>query len=233
MGYRLQSSASYSAADSESGGEEQQRSFSSDVGYIWSFVYCRAFSCCRGACYHNDLFSSAQQIIQKTNPALNVSPSVAWILIVVSMLVVGPAEEYLFRGFVYGGMLNISKGKYWLPLAVVSSVMFAAAHGYYAETYQIVSPVFYIELITFGIAMAVAFYWSGGNIVALAVVHGLNDAIGFLGVATSKDYSLAAQGVFIAVCVGFAFVYVLRKKVIMKPEEVSGQHPSVEQPSDI
>ncbi len=66
------------------------------------------------------LYPSAVQLIQKTNPVLNVSPNVAWIFIAFSLLIVGPAEEYLFRGYMYGGMLSLSKGKYWLPLAILS-----------------------------------------------------------------------------------------------------------------
>ena len=140
------------------------------------------------------IYPSAIELIKKTNPVLNVSPTVAVIFIAFSMLVVGPVEEYLFRGFIYGGMLNLTKGKYWFPLGIVSSLIFAAAHGYYASTYGVASPVFYIELVTFGVAMSMAFYWSGGNILALAVVHGLNDAIGFLGVATNRTIGLTAEG---------------------------------------
>ena len=162
---------------------------------------------------------SAQQILEKTNPALDVSPMVAWIMIAVSMLVIGPAEEYLFRGFMYGGLLRISKGKYWLPLAVLSSVMFASAHAYYALTYGVASPVFFIQLITFGFAMAVTYQWSGGNLVAISVVHGLNDAIGFLGVATTRQIGLTAQGIFIAVGLFFAISYVLLKKVRINPNQ--------------
>jgi membrane protease YdiL (CAAX protease family) len=164
---------------------------------------------------------SAQQLLEKTNPALNVSPTVAWILIAVSMLVIGPAEEYLFRGFMYGGLLSISKGRHWLPLAIVSSVMFASAHAYYALTYGVASPVFFIQLITFGVAMAITYQWSGGNLLAPAVVHGLNDAIGFLGVATTRQIGLAAQGIFIAVGLVFAISYVLLKKVRINPNQIS------------
>jgi membrane protease YdiL (CAAX protease family) len=160
---------------------------------------------------------SAQELLEKTNPALDVSPTVAWIMIVVSMVVIGPAEEYLFRGFMYGGLLSISKGRHWLPLAIVSSLMFASAHAYYAFTYGSASPVFFIQLTTFGIALAVTYHWSSGNLLAPAVLHGINNAIGFLGVATTKEIGLAAEGVFIAVGLTFAIFYVLLKKVRINP----------------
>jgi membrane protease YdiL (CAAX protease family) len=158
-------------------------------------------------------------LLNKPNPVLNVPPSQAWILIAVSMLVVGPTEEYLFRGFMYGGLLSVFKGKHWLPLAIVSSVMFAAVHGYYAITYQVASIIPFITLITFGIAMAVTFYWSGGNILVPAVIHGLYDATGFLGVATTNTIGLAARFILIAVGVVFAIFYVVMKKVRINPDQ--------------
>jgi membrane protease YdiL (CAAX protease family) len=119
----------------------------------------------------------------------------------------------------YGGLLSVSKGRYWLPLAIVSSVMFASAHAYYGLTYGAASPVFFIQLIAFGIAMAVTYQWSGGNLIAISVVHGLNDAIGFLGVATNRQIGLVAQGIFIGVGLVFAVSYVLLKKVRINPNE--------------
>ena len=127
----------------------------------------------------------AANLLNKPNPVLNVPSNVAWLMIPVSILVVGPAEEYLFRGFIYGGLLSISKGRYWILLAVVSSVMFASVHAYYALTYGIASVLPFIDLITFGLAMSITYYWSGGNILVLALIHGLYDATDFLGVATT------------------------------------------------
>jgi membrane protease YdiL (CAAX protease family) len=163
------------------------------------------------------LYPSALDLIKKTNPALDVNPQVAWIMIAVSMLVIGPAEEYLFRGFIYGGMLSVSKGRFWFPLAIVSSLVFTFVHWYYALTYQVASPIFFIQLFTFGIAMCLTYYYSGGNLLGPAIVHGLNDAIGFLGVATASDtIRLTAQGMFIFVGFVFAIFFVI-KKVRMKP----------------
>ncbi len=181
-------------------------------------------------------YPSATELIQKTNPVLNVSPAAAWVFIAFSLLVVGPAEEYLFRGFMYGGMLSLTKGKYWFPLAIVSSLTFAAAHGYYAITYGVASPVFYIELVTFGVSMAIAYQWSGGNLLALAVVHGANDAIGFLSVATNAtiagvNVSRIAQGVFIAVGLVFTVTYVLKKKILINPTSTPDQQPQNQPPS--
>ena len=153
----------------------------------------------------------AANLLNKPNPVLNVPSNIAWLMIPVSILVVGPAEEYLFRGFIYGGLLSISKGKYWILLAVVSSVMFASVHAYYAFTYGVASVLPFIDLITFGFAMCIAYYWSGGNILVLALIHGLYDATDFLGVATTSQIGQYAQLAMILVGIGVAAVYLPQK----------------------
>ncbi len=153
----------------------------------------------------------AVDLLARPNPVLNVSPDVALVMIAVSFLVIGPAEEFLFRGFMYGGLLNISKGRYWLTLAVVSSLMFASVHAYYFVTYGIASALSFIDLICFGVAMAVTYYWTGGNILAAIVIHGAYDATGFLGVASSMAVGIAARGVLIGAGVILAVIYLPRK----------------------
>ena len=153
----------------------------------------------------------AANLLNKPNPVLNVPSNVAWLMIPVSILVVGPAEEYLFRGFIYGGLLSISKGRYWILLAAVSSVMFASVHAYYATTYGIASALPFIDLITFGLAMSITYYWSGGNILILALIHGAYDATDFLGVATTSQIGQVAQFAMIFVGIGFAAVYLPKK----------------------
>ncbi len=155
-------------------------------------------------------------LLNKPNPVLEVPPNVAWVMIAVSLLVVGPAEEYIFRGFMYGGLLSITKGKHWLPLAIASSFLFAAVHAYYAITYEAASVIPFITIITFSVAMSITFYWSGGNLLVPALIHGLWDATGFLGVATTTEIGLYTRGALIFVGVLFAAVFLL-KKLIIKP----------------
>ena len=173
----------------------------------------------------------AANLLNKPNPVLNVPPQQAWILIAVSLLIVGPAEEYLFRGFMYGGLLNITKGKHWLPLALISSVMFASVHAYYAVTYGVASSVVFIELIAFGVAMAVTYYWTGGNLIAAIVIHGLYDATGFLGVATTTLIGGIARGILIAVGVAFAAIYLPSKiRLTPAPQTPAEQTPAPNEP---
>jgi membrane protease YdiL (CAAX protease family) len=159
---------------------------------------------------------NALNLLNRPNPVLNVSSNAAWVLIAVSMLVVGPAEEYLFRGFMFGGLLSVSKGKYWIPLAILSSLMFAFVHGYYAITYGVASVLAFIDLATFGVAMCITYYWSKGNILAPAIIHGLYDATGFLGVATIAAVGTISRFVLIGIGVAFAVAY-LPKKIRVTP----------------
>lgn len=129
---------------------------------------------------------SAINLLTKPNPLLNIPPQLAWNMVWISILIVGPAEEYLFRGFVYGGLLTLSKNRHWIILAIVSSILFTAVHLYYYFTYGIASSIQFTSLFTFGIAMAATYYLSGGNLIIPALIHGIYDATGFLSVATSS-----------------------------------------------
>jgi len=172
-----------------------------------------------------------QNLLNKPNPVLNVPPAEAWVLIVVSFLVVGPAEEFLFRGFMFGGLLSIFKGKNWLALAFVSSLMFAAVHVYYAVTYEAASVVAFILLASFGFAMCIAYYWSDGNLLVLAMIHGAYDATGFLGVATTTQIGLYARGALIAVGLVFALVYLTKKLLVRYPDQPLPPPPENETPT--
>lgn len=151
-------------------------------------------------------------ILNKPNPVLEVSSNAAWLMIAISFLIIGPAEEYLFRGFIYGGLLSITKGHHWLGLAIISSLLFALVHAYYAITYGYASVIAFITLTAFAFAMAITYYWSNGNILIPAFIHGLYDATGFLGVALSDNtISVIARGALISVGLVFAVLYLPQK----------------------
>jgi membrane protease YdiL (CAAX protease family) len=154
---------------------------------------------------------STLDVLSKPNPVLEVPSNVAWVMIVISFLVIGPAEEYLFRGFMYGGLLSMTKGKHWLPLAIGASVLFASVHAYYAVTYGVVSVVPFIALVTFSIAMSITYYYTGGNLLVAVLIHGAYDATGFLTVAVSAEVGLAARGILIFVGAAFAIYFLLKK----------------------
>jgi membrane protease YdiL (CAAX protease family) len=142
---------------------------------------------------------NAINILNTPNPLLQISPEYAWIMVLASILVVGPVEEYLFTGFVYGGLLNIFKRGNWFVLAIISSVLFAVVHFYYAIVYGLASLVLFVMLMTFNLAMTSTYRFSKGNLVVPIVIHGLYDATGFLGAAISVNITLILRGSMILI----------------------------------
>jgi membrane protease YdiL (CAAX protease family) len=144
------------------------------------------------------------------NPVLDVPPEFAWFMVGISIVVVGPVEEYLFRGFVYGGMLGLFRQHHWLSLALLSSFFFAVAHLYYAMVYGFASLLAFIDLMAFGMAMSFTYYFSGGNLFIPALIHGLYDAAGFLAVAVSPAVGGACRGAMVLVGIVIAVVLAVR-----------------------
>lgn len=148
----------------------------------------------------------AEDVLNRHNPVLNVSRDYAWFMMWVSLVIIGPAEEYIFRGFVYGGLLNMYKKQHWLSFAFISSVFFALAHLYYALVYGIASLIAFVDLLTFSMAMCFTYYFSGGNLLLPALIHGLYDAGGFLAIAVSPAAGSAFRGIMVVMGVVIALV---------------------------
>lgn len=162
---------------------------------------------------------STINLLNRPNPVLQVSEEFAWIMVGVSFLVIGPAEEYLFRGFVYGGLLSFFQRHHWFSLAFISSLFFAGVHLYYAFVYGLASLIMFADLITFGMAMAATYYFSGGNLIAPALIHGAYDAIGFLGVATSDTVLIFLRGLMLLIALVVGFLFVFKKNRSLSPFE--------------
>ncbi|MGA3191126.1 MAG: type II CAAX endopeptidase family protein [Candidatus Bathyarchaeia archaeon] len=154
---------------------------------------------------------STIKLLDNPNPVLQVSPDFAWIMVGVSFLVTGPAEEYIFRGFMFGGLLGIFKNRHWLILAFVSSLLFSATHLYYAFAYGPASLVQFADLVTFGMAMAGTYYFSGGNLFAPALIHGAFDATAFVGVATSTIVGTGLRAFMILLGITVAFLLYIQR----------------------
>jgi membrane protease YdiL (CAAX protease family) len=164
---------------------------------------------------------SAINLLQRPNPVLQVSPELAWVMIGFSFLVVGPSEEYLFRGFVFGGLLNVFRGRHWLTLALVSSIFFAGVHLYYAVVYGVASLVQFADLITFGMAMAATYHVSGGNLLVPAMIHGAYDATGYVSVATSSGLGVQLRELMIFIGL-IAAVLVFSRRKPAHPQLIRG-----------
>jgi membrane protease YdiL (CAAX protease family) len=156
------------------------------------------------------LYPDAEQAVSRHNPALNVSHGFAWVMIVMSIAVVGPVEEYVFRGFIYGGMLELSRQHHWLSLALLSSVFFAVAHLYYAMAYGVASLLAFVDLMAFSMAMSFTYYFSGGNLIVPALIHGIYDAAGFLNVAVSPAAGSICRGTMVIAGIVVAVVLAVR-----------------------
>jgi len=88
-------------------------------------------------------------------------------LIAVSLVLVGPAEELAFRGFIQRGLEN-SYGKPFSLL--VASVLFGVLHG--LNSLRSIVPVTVISLM-------LGYVWqkTDGNTTTTAWMHGLYDAV--------------------------------------------------------
>jgi membrane protease YdiL (CAAX protease family) len=154
----------------------------------------------------------ALNLLQKPVPVLHVSPELAWIMVWASLIVVGPCEELIFRGFVFGGLLSLFGTRHWLILACLSSVLFAAVHLYYALTYGVASLIPFVDIIAIGMALAITYYRSGGNLLIPALIHGVYDATGFMAVAVSPRVGLLLRGMLMLVGVIAAVMMILERR---------------------
>ncbi len=91
------------------------------------------------------------------------------VVIVFSLVLVGPCEELAFRGFVQKGFQN-SFGK--MNGLLVASALFGLLHG--LNTMYAVVPAFVA-----GLVLGYVWQHTGGNTTASALMHGINNSISF------------------------------------------------------
>ncbi len=150
---------------------------------------------------------AALKIMHRANPVLHVRPDHAWFMVLASFLMIGPAEEYIYRGFIFGGLLRIFNNRHWFIIALFSSMLFAAMHLYYILIYGVASVITFVEITAFGIAMALTYYMSGGNLLIPAMIHGAFDATGFIASDISFPVGVALRQMMVwtGVLVAFSF----------------------------
>jgi membrane protease YdiL (CAAX protease family) len=120
---------------------------------------------------------SALGLLNRPNPALEQAKGDPWFWVGFSF-VVGAFEETIFRGWIFGYWRD--RPGNWITPAAWTSVVFAGVHLYYGTTYGPAYPLIVPTLFLFGFAMAATYRFSGGNLVAPALLHGANDATSFL-----------------------------------------------------
>lgn len=119
---------------------------------------------------------SALGLLQRPNPALTQAAGDPFFWVGFSF-VVGAFEETIFRGWIFGFWRN--RTRRWMIPAVGSSALFASVHLYYGVTYGAAAPLIFPGLFLTGLAFAVTYQRSGGNLVVVALLHGASDATAF------------------------------------------------------
>jgi len=144
---------------------------------------------------------SALDLLNRPNPVVQEAQSNPWFWVGFSFAI-GAIEETIFRGWIFGYWIARGTRIGWVH-AVWTSALFAGVHLYYATTYGIASPLVYPTLFLLGLAFALAVQASGGNLIWVALLHGLNDATAFLSilnpvVANSVHYGVIVLGAAVA-----------------------------------
>ncbi|MCI4336654.1 MAG: CPBP family intramembrane metalloprotease [Thermoplasmata archaeon] len=142
---------------------------------------------------------SALKLLERPNPVLTEAASNPWFWVGLSFFI-GAVEETIFRGWIFG-FWSRRPGASWVVHAFWTSAVFAGVHLYYGQTYGAASPLVYPTLFLLGFAFAATYHASSGNLVIVALLHGINDGSGFL-TLVSPDAALAVH--YGIVLLGFA-----------------------------
>jgi membrane protease YdiL (CAAX protease family) len=147
---------------------------------------------------------SAVHALTRTNPDVVQAESDPWFWIAFSFAI-GAVEETIFRGWIFGYWLSRGTSD-WFRAAFASSALFAAVHLYYGITYGVASAAIYPTLFLLGLSFAIVYRYSGGNLVAVALLHGANDSAAFFTIispngALAIHYGLILLGLLLAAVV--------------------------------
>jgi membrane protease YdiL (CAAX protease family) len=145
---------------------------------------------------------SAIQLLARQNPVLTQAAGDPWFWVGFSF-VIGAFEETIFRGWIFGFWRG--RAKSWIVPAIGTSALFAAVHLYYGTTYGPAAPLIFPGLFLLGFAFAATYQTSGGNLLVVALLHGLYDAAAFL---TLIDTNLGALVRYLPVVVGLVLLLV-------------------------
>ncbi|MGA8664129.1 MAG: CPBP family intramembrane glutamic endopeptidase [Thermoplasmata archaeon] len=145
----------------------------------------------------------ALALLQRPNPALTQAVGDPWFFVGLSFAV-GAIEETIFRGWIFG--FWAARPGSWLTPAVWTSALFAAVHLYYGTTYGAAAPLIFPTLFFAGFGFAAAFRASGGNLVVIALLHGIFDASAYLtllnlDVGVAIRYGVIFAGLVVALLV--------------------------------
>ncbi len=145
---------------------------------------------------------SALQLLSRENPALTQASGNPWFWVGFSF-VIGAFEETIFRGWIFGFWRN--RVANWVGPAIGTSILFAGVHLYYGTTYGPAAPLIFPGLFLLGFAFAATYQTSGGNLLVVALLHGIYDASAFL-TLVNTDAGLLVR--YIPVLIGVVLLLV-------------------------
>ncbi|HEV2231502.1 MAG TPA: CPBP family glutamic-type intramembrane protease [Thermoplasmata archaeon] len=166
---------------------------------------------------------SALDRLNAPNPALEAARSNPWFWIGFSFAI-GALEETIFRGWVFGYWVARGSPR-WLGHALWTSAAFAGVHLYYGTTYGVASLAIFPMLFLVGLGYAVAFRYSGGSLVAIALLHGAFDATSFLTLVSAPLAAALKFGVILAGLAIAAVVYRRHRRIVRPPQTPEGGGP--------
>ena len=137
--------------------------------------------------------------------------AVTCVMAVLSFLLVGVAEEIVFRGFLFNGMKKTGS---LTAAIIVSAVTFGMGHIVNLLTGHATGET--LMQILFAVAWGFLFtfaYWKGGSLLPCIAIHGLIDAFSVF----ARDNEVASW-VYIVATVATAVVYCLYLRKLPAPE---------------
>jgi membrane protease YdiL (CAAX protease family) len=169
---------------------------------------------------------AALNLLKNTTPVIQAAASNPWFWIAFSF-VIGLVEEVIFRGWIFGYWLAKDPG-HWAWHAAWTSALFAGVHLYYGQTYGVAAPLIFPSLFFLGFAFAAAMRASGGNVLVVGILHGVNDAVAFYSLV-SNNQALALHYGIVFLGAAIAVVLFLRSRKAASP--VNAGVPSVAFPN--
>ncbi|MFX0146374.1 MAG: type II CAAX prenyl endopeptidase Rce1 family protein [Candidatus Hodarchaeota archaeon] len=130
-----------------------------------------------------DIVSSAGGSLNEIDVIIANSDILAIILLILTMvIIIGPSEEILFRGFMQKGLVK-NIGKIWG--IIITAVLFSFIHliGIFVMAYDTLIEYVVSFLLNFfpyfaiSLLLGLLFYWRKENLIAVTITHGFYNSI--------------------------------------------------------
>ncbi|HXQ95239.1 MAG TPA: type II CAAX endopeptidase family protein [Thermoplasmata archaeon] len=173
---------------------------------------------------------SALNALSKTTPVIQSAEADPWFWVVFSF-VIGLVEEVIFRGWIFGYWL-VKDPNRWALHATWTSGVFAGVHLYYGQTYGLAAPLVFPSLFLLGFAFAAAMRASGGNVLVVAILHGVNDAVAFYSLVSANGALALHYGLILVGALVGLILYIRSRPASTPPTPWGGQPPVAYRPTN-